>query len=440
MLTAVAAKNAPPKDKDYKLADSEGLYLFVTTKGYKSWRYKYRFGGKEKRLILGRFPAMSLAEARDARDEARRVVRDGKDPILVQQRQKLLRATPSGLTFERFAREWHALHKVRWKPVHADDVIHSLERDVFPALGAHNMDEIDAKMVRAVLDAVTVRGAVETAHRLRQRISQIFKYGMVIAEETITRDPAGNLGIVMPAVPPSKRRPALLNIPDLQELLRVVEDAGASPITKCASRFLALTAQRPGMVRRMLWSHLENIDWGDDTIVHQNAIWHIPAEEMKLEFDHRQDKANDHLVPLAPQAVEILQAIRPLTGNSAYVFPSARSLREPMSENAIAYLYNREGYKNRHCPHGWRSAFSTIRNELAAEVFKTDEGKLFERLIVDRMLAHRPKELSETEFDYNRAAFMDRRREIAGEWADQLLDGLPPASALLDGPRRRYTE
>ena len=169
MLTVMAVKNAAPAAKDYKIADSGGLHLFITTRGHKSWRFKYRFGGKEKRLVFGAFPEMSLAQAREKRDEARRQIKDGKDPGLVAQRAKLIRSTPSAVTFERFARAWHEHEKDRWKPVHADDVITSLERDVFPALGAYDVADIDETMVIAVLSKVEKRGAIETAHRLRQR-------------------------------------------------------------------------------------------------------------------------------------------------------------------------------------------------------------------------------------------------------------------------------
>ena len=438
MLTVMAVKNAAPAAKDYKIADSGGLHLFITTRGHKSWRFKYRFGGKEKRLVFGAFPEMSLAQAREKRDEARRQIKDGKDPSLVAQRAKLIRSTPSAVTFERFARAWHEHEKDRWKPVHADDVITSLERDVFPALGAYDVADIDETMVIAVLSKVEKRGAIETAHRLRQRISAVFRYAK--ATGATRMNPAIDIAIVMKKVPKAVRRPALLKIPPLQELLKTVEHAGASPVTKAASRFLALTAQRPGMVRRLRWTQVKGVDWDNPDSDVSEAVWRVPADEMKQEFDLRENEAFEHEVPLAGKAVEVLRAIRPLTVMSDYVFPSSRSMRDPSSENAIGYLYNREGYQKRHCGHGWRSSFSTIMNERIAAVVKTDEAKMFNRLVVDLMLAHLPKGLSETERIYNRAAYMDRRREIAEEWAGILLDGLEPASTLLEGPRRRYRD
>lgn len=438
MLTVIAVKAAGPKDKDYKLADGGGLYLYVTTRGHRSWRWKYRFGGKEKRLVLGGFPELSLAAAREQRDTARRQLQEGQDPGLVRKRAKLVRSTPSLATFEKVARQWHAHEKARWKPVHADDVLTSLERDVFPDLGAFDLTDIDEQMVIATLAKVEERGAVETAHRLRQRISGVFRYGK--AKGVAKSNPAADVAIAMQRKPKGGRRPALLDITDLRKFINATEHAGASPVTKAASRFLALTAQRPGMVHRLRWENLFGINWdcSDEDI--PNASWRVPAAEMKQEFDLREDEAFDHEVPLAPQAVAVLRAIRPLTGTSPYVFPSSRSMDEPISGNAVGYLYNREGYQGRHCPHGWRSSFSTIMNEAIAREVKTDEAKAFNRLVIDLMLAHLPKGVSETERIYNRAAYMDRRREIAREWAALLIDGLGTADSLLNGPRRRYRE
>lgn len=176
MLTDTAARNARAKDKDYKLADSGGLYLFVTTKGHKSWRFKYRFGGKEKRLVFGSYPEVSLAEARNRRDDARRLVREHRDPSAEAKKDKLASIVRHENTLEKFARSWHATQKDRWKPVHAADVINSLERDIFPSLGAMPITDIDKPTLKAVLQMVEKRGAIETAHRLLQRMSAVFEY------------------------------------------------------------------------------------------------------------------------------------------------------------------------------------------------------------------------------------------------------------------------
>lgn len=216
---------------------------------------------------------------------------------------------------------------------------------------------------------------------------------------------------------------------ELQTLLTVTEHAGASPVTKLGSRFLALTAQRPGMIGRLPWTQIEGVNWNDPHGDVSNALWRAPAQQMKQEFDLREDDAFEHVVPLAPQAAEVLRAVRALTGTGPLAYPSGRSMGEAMSENTIGYLYNREGYQGRHCPHGWRSSFPTIMNERTAVEAKTDETNAFNRLVIDLMLAHLPSGISETERIYNRAAYLDRRREIAVAWADLLLEGLNVAAA-----------
>jgi integrase len=206
-------------------------------------------------------------------------------------------------------------------------------------------------------------------------------------------------------------------------MLADIDRAGASPVTRLAARFLALTAQRPGMVRHMEWSEISSINWGSPSADISEAVWTVPAEKIKQELHLRSDEAFEHKIPLSRQAVETLRAVRLLTGWARYVFPNARSGREPMSENAIGYLYNREGYKGRHVPHGWRSSFSTIMNEQAERELGTDLRLLADRLIIDLMLAHTPAGMSASELRYNRARYMDRRRELAQRWADMTVNG-----------------
>ncbi len=176
MLTDAAARTATGRDRDYKLKDSGGLYLFVTTTGHRSWRLKYRFGGKERRLVLGSYPAIKITDARKLRDEAKQMLRDGRDPGYERKKAKLANFNRHEHTFEKYARQWHELQRGRWSKVHADDVLISLENDVFPQLGPIAVTDIHEPMVLATLRAVEERGAIETAHRLRQRMSSIFKF------------------------------------------------------------------------------------------------------------------------------------------------------------------------------------------------------------------------------------------------------------------------
>ena len=293
-----------------------------------------------------------------------------------------------------------------WTERHAYDVLTSLERDVFPQLGALPITELGPPAVLAVLRAIEARPAIETARRVRQRMSAVFVYG--IASGICQTDPAA---IVQGAMAPliKGRQPAIVDLDEAREVLRRAEAEPAHPVTKLALRLLALTAVRPGEIRGAAWREFEQLD-GDQ------PLWRIPAARMKMKLEH--------LVPLSRQAVAVITAVRSLTGRGPLVFPNARHAHRPMSENAIGYLLNRAGYHSRHVPHGWRATFSTIMNEQYQH----------DRQVIDLMLAHAPKD--KTESAYNRAAHMPRRRELAQAWADLLLNDAPDASALVYGARR----
>lgn len=428
MLSEVAVRQAKPKERDYKLSDAEGLYMFVAKSGHRSWRLKYRFAGKERRLILGAYPAVSLKEARERKCEARKLLEAGRDPGIEAKKQAVQRAAANSNTFESLARTWFAVQEGRWTPVHSRDVIQSLENEIFPWLGKLPISEIDEPMVLMVLRKIEKRGAIETAHRVRQRVSAVFVHA--IAEGATNRDPAATVSKALKPVPRKRKRPALLSLEQLHEMFRKTEWETGSPLTKLASRFLALTAQRPGMVRAMPWTELENIDWSSDAPCAE-ALWRIPASRMKLANELKQDDGFEHLVPLCPGAVAVLRVAHPLTGRGPLVFSGSRSGWKPMSENTLSYFYNRCGYQGRHVPHGWRSSFSTIMNEWAER-----NGSASDRHIIDLMLAHVPDGVSASESAYNRAAFMDRRREIAQEWGRLLLADFPAPTKLLSYPAR----
>lgn len=439
-MTDATAKSATPKERDYKLPDSGGLYLFVTTKGVKSWRLKYRHGGKEKLLVIGRYPQVGLKDARSAREKAKEVLAAGRDPSLEAKRTKLIGVARSDDTFEAHARAWHDAQKDRWKPVHAADVLDSLVANLFPAIGAYPVADIDKPLLLAALRKVEQRGAKETARRLRQRAQSIFAWAQAHGSPCI--NPAESLKVAMASLPKKRKWPALTDVDELRRLVRAVDLAGAMPVTKLASRFNALTGQRPGMIWRMPWSELHGIDWSKPDAPSPLATWRVPSERMKLEFDLRGDEAWDHEVPLAQAAVDTLHVVRQLTGKGPMVFPSAWNSHDPISENAVGYLYNRIGYKSRHVPHGWRSSFSTIMNERVERALRAHgvlpgmERYSLDRLIIDMMLAHKPKGMSDEEFTYNRAAYMERRREIAEEWAGLLMEGAMPVEEVLLGKRR----
>ena len=435
MLTDKAVRAAAVQDKAYKLTDSRGLHLHVSARGHKSWRYKYRFEKKERLLTLGAYPEVSLADAREKRDEAKKILREGRDPRHAARRGRLVGVSDPVKSFEEVAREWHALQIERWKSVHAKDVITSLERDIFPHLGSMPMAEIDKPLLLSVLRRIESRGAIETARRIKQRVAAIYRYAD--AGGAKLENPAADINDALKPLPPSKRYPALVDVGSIRIMIGDIDQAGASPVNRLAARFLALTAQRPGMVRFMEWNDITCIDWANADSDSSDALWKVPAGKIKQELHLRSDEAFEHPIPLSSQAVETLRAVRWLTGRSPFVFPGARSGLKPISENAIGYLYNREGYKGRHVPHGWRSSFSTIMNEQAERELGTDLRLLADRMIVDLMLAHTPRGMSASELRYNRAAYMPRRRELAQRWADMIMEGTIPAGEIIDSPRRK---
>lgn len=410
MLTELQCRSAKPKDKPYKLGDSGGLYLYVTPTGYRSFRWKYRFEGKEKRLVFGAHPDLTLKEARLLRDEAAKLLRAGQDPA---------RPRAEGPTFEQYARRWHGDQLPLWKPQHAKQVLDSFVTDVFPAIGAKVISEVRPGQVRDLLLKVQERGSIDIAHRIRGRISAVFSRAM--AEELVESDPAAAVAAVLKPVK-GRRMPAIVDLDRARAFLLAVEGQPAHPITKLASRLLALTAVRPGVVR-MTPRTGEFLE-----IEGTEPLWHIPAERMKLELDQSEQETFDFLVPLSRQAVETIRVAQELAGRSPWLFPGLRHAHRPMSENTLSAFYKRlpEG-RRKHVPHGWRSTFSTVMNELAAQ-----HDRLGDQDVIELMLAHKPKGVRGV---YNRAAYLRRRREIAQEWADMLLKDMPPAAQLLDGFR-----
>jgi integrase len=261
-------------------------------------------------------------------------------------------------------------------------------------------------LVLNLLRAIEARPAIETARRVRQRMSAVFVYA--IASGLAITDPAA---IVRSAMSPliKGRQPAVLELDEARTVLNRAEAIPAHPLTKLAFRLLALSAVRPGEIRGAEWREFEQLDTDE-------PFWRIPAERMKMK--------REHIVPLSRQAAAVIRVTRQLTGRGPLVFPNVRYAHRPMSENAMGYLLNRAGYHSRHVPHGWRATFSTIMNE----------GYRHDRHIIDLILAHAPKD--KTESAYNRAAYLGRRTELLQEWADLLLTDAVEPIKLLEGPRR----
>lgn len=461
-LNDAKVKAAKPRDTAYKLTDGGQLFLHVTPAGGKHWRMNYTFGrsasGKpaQKTLTIGTYPIVSLGEAREARDQAKRVLMEGRDPALAKKQKRESQSAAAGNTFEVVANRWfekksgwslakrdawyaeHGSARVRdagnwsdpnagWSAVHSDDVLKSLRRDAYPALRNLPMVDIDTGRVLDLLHAIEKRGAIETALRLRQRISDIFNFA--IAAGICSTDPAPvALTKVLAVKPKAKKQPSIIDgtqdnderLRRVRELLKKCEAKRTRAGTKFALRLLALTAVRPGEIAGARWDELEDLDG-------PAPLWRIPAARMKGDKDRKEEAGGDHLVPLSRQAVEVLKALEQVSGRYALLFPSERHSHRPISENTLRALLIRAGYYQTHVPHGFRAAFSTIMNERPDR----QDG---DRAVVDLMLAHVPK--NKVEAAYNRAAYMPRRRELAQEWADLLIVDLDPPASQLGRPVR----
>jgi integrase len=303
----------------------------------------------------------------------------------------------------------------------------ALERDVFPDLGKLPIADIAGPAILRTLRKIERRGSIETAKRVLGYISAVFIRAR--GESLVRENPTDNLIKALKPTPKGSKQPAIINLPGLLDLQQAVDRSTSGLQTKLASRLLALTAVRVGVLRSAEWSELEGIDWNDVDAPCPAAVWRVPAERMKLEIEEKGSAAFDHDVPLTVEAVAVVRTLHRLTRRGKLLFPGHKSARVPMSDAAISVLYARIGagrYKGVHVPHGWRSAFSTIMNEWAME-----HGREGDRLLIDLMLAHRPKGVSGSEFAYMRAKFAARRRILAETWAGMICEGLDPPEALV---------
>jgi integrase len=387
MLTDTTIRKTKPGEKPLKLSDEKGMFLLVTPAGGKLWRMKYRIDGKEKLLALGAYPEVTLADARQRRDDARKLLSNGVDPGDHRKAQKAAKTERAGNSFEVVAREWYVGHEPHWAKSHADKIIQRLEKDVFPWLGGRPIAEITAPELLATLRRIESRGALDTAHRALQNCGQVFRYA--VATGRAERDPSGDL---RGALPPAKKGhfAAITDPLKVGALLRAMDDVSAGFVVKCALRLAPLLFVRPGELRVAEWSQID-LD---------KAEWRYTVTKTKTE----------HLVPLATQAVEILRELHPLTGHSRYVFPGARTNGEPMSGGAVNVALRRAGYNTRdeQTGHGFRAMARTILHQ---ELGIPPE-------IIEHQLAHRvPDALGAA---YNRTRFIVQRREMMQAWADYL--------------------
>ena len=401
-LTDPTIRNAKPGVKPKRLADGGGLYLEVAPGGGKLWRWKFRFGGKEKRLSLGTYPETALRDARIKRDEARKLLASGIDPSAARKAEKASRAASSAGSFEAIAREWHAavhVHKV--SAGHAARTLIRLEQDVFPWIGAEPAGQLKAQALLQTLRRIEARGAIETAHRAKQACGQVFRYA--IATGRADTDPSAGLTDALKPVQ-VEHMPAITDPKRVGELLRAIEGYEGMPATRAALQLAPLLFVRPGELRKAEWEEFD-LEGGE---------WRIPAARMKRS---KQDKANGvpHLVPLPAQALAILRDLHPLTGHGRYVFPSPRTSERPMSDNAVLSALRRMGFpKDEMTGHGFRAMARTM----LAERLGVDEA------VIEAQLAHTVS--GALGRAYNRTQFIEQRRSMMQAWAgylDQLSKG-----------------
>ena len=385
-LTDVSIRNAKAGYKTVKLFDERGLYLEIAPSGGKWWRLKYRFDGKEKRLSLGVYPDVSLKDARERRDSARKLVADGVDPSENRKAQKSAKADRAANSFEVVTREWFAKYSSTWVDHHGDRILRRFERDLFPWIGERPISEVTAQELLAVIRRIESRGAVETSHRALSNCGQVFRYA--VATGRAERDPSGDL---KGAIPPAKggHMAATTDPKRVAEILRAMEGYEGTLIVKCALRLAPLVFVRPGELRKAEWA---NVD--------------LDAAEWRYLVTKTQTK---HIVPLCTQALEILRELKPLTGQGRYVFPSARSGARPMSDNAILAAMRRMGIsKEEMSGHGFRAVARTIMDEVLG--IRPD--------FIEHQLAHAVKDPNGRA--YNRTAHLPERRKMMQQWADYL--------------------
>ncbi|ACD96818.1 tyrosine-type recombinase/integrase [Trichlorobacter lovleyi] len=399
-LADIQVNKAKKKEKDYKLSDGGGLHLLVTKTGGKLWRMQYRFDGKQKMLSFGAYPAISLADARQRREDARKLLANGQDPAAVKKAVQEAAVVAAASTFAIVAGEWFQKRKPEWVDSHAVSVKGRLDNYILPAFGSKPIVEVTAADVRTMLLKIEARGTIEAAKRVKVICGQVFRYAA--AHDLIQHDPSAALKPSELFRKVEKRHFAAVTDPkELAPLLRSIEGYTGSIETRCALRLLPMLLMRPGELRHLEWSEIDR----------EAGQINIPAEKMKMR--------TAHTVPLCKQALAILEEIRPLTGHGKYVFPSTRSAERPISDNTLNACFRRMGYdSDTVTAHGFRATARTILDEVLG--FRPD--------IIEHQLAHAVKDPNGRA--YNRTAFIDDRRKMMQQWSDY-LDSLKAGAKVI---------
>ncbi len=383
-LTELQIKNAKPKTIPYRIVDSGNLSIVISPAGGKLWRWRYRYNGKAQTLALGKYPAISLAQARKLRDEAREQVDAGHHPRRVRQAQKLRRMSEAENTFESIARRWHDLRESKLNGKYHDQILTRMEQHVFPMIGSLPIKEIIIPDVVKVIEKIGEKGTIVTAKRMKQYISQVFRYAA--QRGLCEHNPAADLRDILPTS--KKKHHACLPMEEIPTLLQKIT-ARDNDLGKIAMQMLSLTFVRTGELIGAKW---EEINW-------DRAEWHIPAERMKMK--------RPHIVPLARQTLDVLRLLQKITGARPFLFFSGASKSKHISNGTVLMALRRMGYKNRMTGHGFRTLASTILNEKG---YKPD--------VIERQLAHEDED--KVRSAYNRAEYLLERKKMMQDYADIL--------------------
>ncbi len=387
MLTDTAIRKAQPRAKAYRLTDERGLHMLVQPNGSKLWQLRYRHGGKERTASLGQYPDISLRVARERRDAARTTVALGVDPVADKRARQAASEASAVNNFEAVAHEWWQQWRGARSNHHAEAVMTRMKQDVFPAIGARPISEIEASELVKMAKAVAARGALDLARRCLQISGQVFRYA--IAHGKAARNPAAD---IRPSdVLPSRKREnyARLDARELPGLLRKIEAYAGTPATRLAMKLMALTFVRTSELIGARWTEID----------FDAARWNIPAERMKMK--------TPHIVPLSTQAVDVLRTLHTVTGHRELLFPGERSSRKPMSNNTILKALERMGYKGQMTGHGFRGIASTVLHEHG-----------FDHSHIELQLAHAPRD--EVSAAYNHATYLPQRTALMQWWGDYL--------------------
>lgn len=386
-LNNLVVNNAKPKDKSYKLADSRGLYLFVHNKGYKYWRYKYRYQGKEKLMQFGAYPEISLKEARNLHNDAHRLVSDGIDPIANKNEIAQQKDIAENSLFKVVANEWYEKEATNWADSTASKNRRFLDVHLIPKLGNEDIASIKAPQVLEVLRPIEAKGKNETAHKVKRAAGQIFRYAIITGRAEY--DPTSNLQGALKTVR-VKHRAAIIDPSKVGKLMLKIDSYVGSLSVQAALKLSPLFFVRPGELRQMEWSE---IDW-------DKKQWVIPKERMKLR--------EELIVPLSTQAFCILEDLNEIMLSNRFVFPS-NNISKPLSDNAVRTALRSMGYGNDDMtPHGFRAMARTL----------LDEELGFQVEWIEQQLAHKVKDpLGRA---YNRTKHLPQRRDMMQKWADYL--------------------